>query len=79
MTKLEAYSIDTLHTHSELCYFFTEWMSTEEQMRHEIPKALEELTIEDELSLNANKPEWAETHRAIAEVWDRKGGRAAVS
>lgn len=78
LARLEGCSIDTLHTHLELCDYMNEWMSDEEQIRHNIPKEPEQRTIEDELIMNANKPEWDDADEVIREVWVRNGGLAAL-
>lgn len=78
LARLDGCSIDTLNTCLELCEFMNEWMSDEEQIRHSIPKEPEQRTIEDELIMNANKPEWDDANEVIREAWVRNGGLAAL-
>ncbi|KAF2166024.1 hypothetical protein M409DRAFT_55374 [Zasmidium cellare ATCC 36951] len=78
ISALETCSPDTLQTHQQMSSFMVEWLSSEEQLRHGIPKADEERTLDDELKDNFSQPDWEQAHDVMFEAWERRGCRALL-
>lgn len=70
--------MDAMQTHMEVCGFMVVSMSSKEQLRHGVPKADEDRTLDDELNDNFAQPDWEQAYDVMFEIWERRGCRAAL-